>query len=387
MRPALALLASALALPATAAVAPGRGWEALVKDVTSGTEEMVVRPAAPVALQEATPPTYAPIILWHGMGDSCCAESMTRVKQWLDELLPGVYVHSVMVGNSLDDDVSAGFFGQVWAQIDDVCAKLAADPVIAAAPRVLGIGFSQGGQFLRALAQRCEGVRVARLVTFGAQHMGVARAPGCSVDDATPDPRCLIMRDLLRSGGYAEWVQRRSVQAQYFRDPKKLGVYREKSLFLAAANNEREEKVEGFRERVRALERFVMVRFGEETTVVPAESSWFGYVDENNTVVPMREQQLYKEDWLGLKTLDEAGKIYFLETNGSHMQIRKEFFDEVVRTHLTVPVVVGAGGEKVFRADDVDLDEDDDCGSRMGGASVEVVPVVEMRGGVLEGRR
>ena len=40
------------------------------------------------------------------------------------------------------------------------------------------IGFSQGGQFLRAVAQRCpQGMKV--LVTFGAQHQGIYGLPQC----------------------------------------------------------------------------------------------------------------------------------------------------------------------------------------------------------------
>ena len=30
---------------------------------------------------------------------------------------------------------------------------------------------------------------------------------------------------------------------------------------------------------------------------------------------------LYKEDWIGLKTLDEAGKVKFINVSGNHLQI------------------------------------------------------------------
>lgn len=41
------------------------------------------------------------------------------------------------------------------------------------------VGFSQGGQFMRALVERCDGLNVHTLVTMGAQHQGVINTPGC----------------------------------------------------------------------------------------------------------------------------------------------------------------------------------------------------------------
>jgi len=58
-------------------------------------------------------------------------------------LLPGVYVHSVMVGDSATADTMHGFFGSVNAQIDEVCAKLSADPHLAGGFNAVGL--SQAG--------------------------------------------------------------------------------------------------------------------------------------------------------------------------------------------------------------------------------------------------
>ena len=42
------------------------------------------------------------------------------------------------------------------------------------------------------------------------------------------------------------------------------------------------------------------------------------------------ETALYIEDWIGLKTLDEAGKLYFLTSPGGHLQFTNDFFFDVV---------------------------------------------------------
>ena len=41
--------------------------------------------------------------------------------------------------------------------------------------------------------------------------------------------------------------------------------------------------------------------------VVPRDSAWFSwYGEDGETVLDMKETALYKEDWIGLKALDEV---------------------------------------------------------------------------------
>ncbi|KAJ3204928.1 Palmitoyl-protein thioesterase 1 [Dinochytrium kinnereticum] len=259
---------------------------------------------------------------------------MGYVKGLIEEMLPGIYVHSIRIGESEDDDKSKGFFDLVDRQVEEACEQLRSDPILSIAPKINAIGFSQGGQFLRSVVERCNSPPVHNLITFGSQHMGVADAPGCTPEN-DGSGNCAIMRGLIRSGSYWPWVQRRSVQAQYFRDPKNLPKYLEKSLFLASANNEVPERRNAtFKDNLSSLNRLVLIKFNKEETVVPSESSWFGYYDENMSIVPMREQALYKEDWIGIKTLDLSGRIDFLEAEGRHMGFTREFFEGIVRAYL-----------------------------------------------------
>lgn len=43
--------------------------------------------------------------------------------------------------------------------------------------------------------------------------------------------------------------------------------------------------------------------------VYPQESEWFGIVDKDGVTKTMEETEFYKQDILGLKTLNEANKI------------------------------------------------------------------------------
>ena len=60
--------------------------------------------------------SYLPIVLWHGMGDSCCGDSMGAVTAAIQAALPGVFVHSIATGPPGALDVASSFFGSVDAQ-------------------------------------------------------------------------------------------------------------------------------------------------------------------------------------------------------------------------------------------------------------------------------
>lgn len=76
--------------------------------------------------------------------------------------------------------------------------------------------------------------------------------------------------------------------------------------------------------------------FTKDKTVVPKESAWFGSEAIDNedesypqaesqkvlgrTIIPMRLQPLYKEDWIGLRKLDERGGVVLEACVGEHMQ-------------------------------------------------------------------
>ena len=63
-----------------------------------------------------------------------------------------------------------GFFKPVNEQVDEVCQKIKSDPHLQDGYNALG--FSQGGQFLRAVAQRCPN-KMRTLISVGGQHQGV----------------------------------------------------------------------------------------------------------------------------------------------------------------------------------------------------------------------
>ncbi|PNY28260.1 Palmitoyl-protein thioesterase 1 [Tolypocladium capitatum] len=274
--------------------------------------------------------TPLPLLIWHGLGDAASSEGIQAVGALAEALQPGILVHSIALGDDANADRSATFFGNVTAQLEAVCATLAAHPILSTAPAVDAIGFSQGGQFLRGYVERCNAPRVRTLVTFGSQHNGIVEFKACGSSDWL----CKGAMTLLRFNTWSDFVQSRLVPAQYFRDPAAdYQTYLDSSNFLADINNERAVKNEAYRRNIAALDNLVMYMFEDDTTVIPRQTSWFGEVNGTD-VTPLRERALYKEDWLGLRELDRKGGLQFRSITGGHMQIPQQVLNDTMAEFL-----------------------------------------------------
>uniref|UniRef100_A0A0L8HBF9 Palmitoyl-protein thioesterase 1 n=1 Tax=Octopus bimaculoides TaxID=37653 RepID=A0A0L8HBF9_OCTBM len=241
---------------------------------------------------------HPPVVLWHGMGDSCCNPlSMGSIKNAIEESLPGIYVRSLMIGNNIIEDIENGFLMNSNLQITKVCEMLAADKKLVNGYNA--IGFSQGGQFFRAVAQRCSVPPMWNLISVGGQHQGVFGIPHCPGKNST---LCDMIRKMLNMGAYKSIVQ-----AQYWHDPFNEGEYRNKSIFLADINLERP-NILPYKKNLLKLKNFVLVKFTQDEMVQPRES----------------------EDRLGLKTLNKTGRLHLLSFPSDHLRFTLSWFNETI---------------------------------------------------------
>ncbi|CAK7214604.1 hypothetical protein SBRCBS47491_002202 [Sporothrix bragantina] len=272
--------------------------------------------------------TPLPLVIWHGLGDNFAAEGLREVGELAESVNPGTLVYFAHLGDSASSDRSATFVGNVTEQVAKVCADIAADPILSTAPAIDALGFSQGGQFLRAYVERCNKPPVRSLVTFGSQHNGISEFVECGSTDLV----CRAAMAMLRGNTWSGFVQSRLVPAQYFRDastPEKYAQYLEHSNFLADINNERPNtRNPTYRDNLAKLSNFAMYLFANDTTAIPKESAWFAEVN-GTEVTLLRERDLYKEDWLGLKAIDDKGGLHFRTVPGEHMRLRSEDLQNV----------------------------------------------------------
>ncbi|KAJ2156218.1 hypothetical protein GGF46_005338 [Coemansia sp. RSA 552] len=272
-----------------------------------------------------------PVVLWHGMGDTCCdGGSMGTIIRTIEEEIPGAYVHSVKLGGSETADRNAGFFGNLNNQIDSVCHELTGIDELQYGANLMG--FSQGGLFLRALVQRCPQLQAKSLVTFGSPHGGVARIPECPDEN---DALCSWMRRLASRGVYSWYIRNHVIQAQYFKDPERLDQYLENNIFLPDVNSDVEPSSSGYRDRLVGLDRMVLVRFLEDQLIHPPSSSWFGFVDADGNEVPLQNTTLYEDDRLGLRELEEDARLQFVTIDGKHMEIHEDDLRSIIAKYFT----------------------------------------------------
>lgn len=300
------------------------------------------QPLAPAGLLPApvtstNKPSPLPLVVWHGLGDkyaptspkltspltipSYKADGLRSIATLANTTNPGTYTYFIRLDDSPSSDRTATFLGNLTEQISQVCADISSHPILSKAPAINALGFSQGGQFMRAYVERCNIPRVASLVTFGSQHNGISEFQKCGDNDWV----CRGWDGYLKSNTWTEFVQSRLVPAQYFRDPEDLESYLENSNFLADVNNEREVKNATYKENMKKLDRFAMYIFKDDKTVVPKESAYFSEVNTTSEkVTGLRDRKMYVEDWIGLRWLDEEKKLEFREVDGEHMQLTEE---------------------------------------------------------------
>ena len=279
--------------------------------------------------------TPVPVVLWHGMGDTaagmigievCRKSYMPNVKlvfqSILKENIEGVYVHRIMIGGNIKIDKDRSYYGDANRQISKVCEMMKNDSELQDGYNA--IGYSQGGQFLRAVAQRCPNPPMKNLVSLGGQHQGIFGFPNCPSEMGL---FCGTARGLLNIGAYVKFVQDTLIQAQYWHDPLHFDTYVQKSKFIAEINNEKTEKNASYAINLAKLENFVLVKYTEGTLGLPVETEHFEFYapGQADVILPLRESPIYVEDRIGLKALDEAGKLHLLECEADHMQFSRQW--------------------------------------------------------------
>lgn len=276
-------------------------------------------------------PSPVPVILWHGMGDTCCnPDSLGRIKPiFQQELPPGTIVEAIKIGDTVSDDLMHSYLGRMDQQVSVVCNFLQNNASFANGYHA--VGFSQGGLFVRALAQKCSTPQMKTLVSIGGPQQGVAEFPHCTGSHFY----CELLRKALDYGAYTWEVQERVIQAQYWHDYTDEDEYTSKNIFLPDLNQEKTVN-STYKANMMRLEKFVLVRFLKDTMVVPGISEWFGFYKpgKGKEIYNLTESDLYKQDKLGLKTLDDQKKLHFESFDSDHLQMTEEQLRNLIRKYL-----------------------------------------------------
>jgi palmitoyl-protein thioesterase len=218
-----------------------------------------------------------------------------------------------------------GFLLNMDANVDVFAEKVRADPKLANGFNCIGL--SQGNNICRGYIQRYNDPVATTHLSIHGPLAGVAALPHCYPDSEKTGSLCIEISDLLSKLAYTSKMQDLLFQANYFRDVNYLTTPQYKlTSQMGQWNNEDGSIDNSIKTNFAKTNTFAMIKANGDTVVVPREGEWWGAYSEEDyqTILTMKETDWYKSDLFGLKTADEAGKIYFESTEGNHLDFTDE---------------------------------------------------------------
>lgn len=258
---------------------------------------------------------YKPVVLMHGilsdaasMGIIADRIKLVRKASKVIQLLfvsisssifqnhPGTVIYTIDKFNNWQSLEHA--LGQIESFYDDFEAIFKKHP-----EGINLLGYSQGGLLARTFVQFYENHNVKKLISLSSPQAG-------QYGDAFLH---LIFPSLFAKNAYELFYSRvgqKTSVGNYWNDPNQRQLYLRYSNFLPYVNNEvLSTNSSQFRDNLLKLDQMVLIGGPDDDVITPWQSAHFGFYDKNLTVVPMRERRIYQEDAIGLRTLDQTGKL------------------------------------------------------------------------------
>lgn len=166
------------------------------------------------------------------------------------------------------------------------------------------IGMSQGGLLARGYVEYCNLYPVKNLITLVSPNAGV------------------YYKNDYFNNIYEPAKQEDVSFADYWRDPYRYEIYKTNSTYLAQLNNE----VLAETNNLDVVDNFVMIWSPRDEVIEPPESAKFSmYFLHNNELklFNLEQTRLYKDNFLGLKTMNEQNRLYTYETDCMHSEHRE----------------------------------------------------------------
>uniref|UniRef100_V5GM39 palmitoyl-CoA hydrolase n=1 Tax=Anoplophora glabripennis TaxID=217634 RepID=V5GM39_ANOGL len=244
---------------------------------------------------------YKPVILLHGIMTGY--ESMELIKSQIEEKHPGTIVYNIEKfggWSSLDN---------MWYQVNEIGEEIV--NISQKYPDGVNfLGYSQGALLARTILQANPDHNIHRFISlsgpqagqYGTQFLHIF-FPGLALKTAF---------ELF----YSRVGQHTSV-GNYWKDPYHQPLYFNYSQFLPYVNNEIESaKSADFKNALTKLDMMVLIGGPDDNVITPWQSSQFGYFNDNGTVINFMNRDIYKEDRIGLRTLDKKGKLKIITVPG-----------------------------------------------------------------------
>ncbi|XP_062904014.1 lysosomal thioesterase PPT2-A-like [Mobula hypostoma] len=280
--------------------------------------------AASVAIVLQVTRSYKPVIVVHGLFDS--PGDLLTLQAYINQSHPGTNVTII----DLFDRTQS--LKSLWSQVEGF--KQAISPIMQnAANGVHMICYSQGGLICRGILSTMPDHNVHTLISLSAPLLGQY---GDTDYLKWFFPK--YVKTNLYHFCYTQLGQCFSI-CNYWNDPHHHDMYLNFSNYLAVLNNETQNpNATVWKKNFLRLKQLVLIGGPDDGVITPWQSSHFGFYNENETVVEMKNQLIYLRDTFGLKTLDMRGAIATFEVHNVHhtdWHSNRTVFDQCIAKWLT----------------------------------------------------
>ncbi|XP_023658448.2 lysosomal thioesterase PPT2-A-like [Paramormyrops kingsleyae] len=233
--------------------------------------------------------SYKPVIIVHGLFDG--SRALSNLSRFIHESHPGTDVTVI----DLYDHIHS--LAPLWKQVEGF--KKIIYPIMERASNgVHLICFSQGGLICRGLLSVMPDHNVHTFVSLASPQAGQY---GETVYFKHVFPKFVKSKFYIFC--YSHAGQKFSI-CNYWKDPHHMDKYLSASDYLAVLNGERTTGSEtDWKTNFLRIKKLVLIGGPDDGVITPWQSSHFGFYDENEAIVEMKEQEVFVKDTFGLKTL------------------------------------------------------------------------------------
>ncbi|KAM8735364.1 lysosomal thioesterase PPT2-A-like [Acanthopagrus schlegelii] len=255
---------------------------------------------------------YKPVIIVHGIFDG--PKQFEKLSLFIDKVHPGTEVTTI----DLYDNMAS--LKPLWRQVQGF--RKAIESIMKKAPDgVHLLCFSQGGLICRALVSTMPDHNVHTFISLS--------SPQAGQYGDTDYLRWVFPKYLKRTVFrvcYNRLGQKVSI-CDYWNDPHHRPYYLKGNSFLTLLDGDRPHNaMKAWRGNFLRIKKLVLIGGPDDGVITPWQSSHFGFYDSNEHIVEMRNQEFYKNDTFGLKTLDARGDITTCVHSGvKHVQWHSNF--------------------------------------------------------------
>ncbi|MBN3308268.1 PPT2A thioesterase, partial [Amia calva] len=238
---------------------------------------------------------YKPVVIVHGLFDS--SSDFQNLLAFINQSHPGT---NVTVLDLFDRSAS---LQPLWKQVEGF--KEALYPIMQnAADGLHLICYSQGGLVCRGILSTLPDHNVDSFISLSSPQAG---------QYGDTDYLKYVFPHFMKANlfhlCYTAVGQRVSI-CNYWNDPHHRDLYLNSSEFLAVVNSERANpNSTAWKKNFLRIKKLVLIGGPDDGVITPWQSSHFGFYNENETVVEMKEQEVYVKDWFGLRSLQARGDL------------------------------------------------------------------------------